>query len=238
MLQRLRGDGQEIDDWYGKVIGALLGAFVGRGWFGALSASSRSPVRSCARRPRGRPAGADAQVLSAAFFRATFQVMGHVAKADGRVSEQEIAAARAVMRRFSLGEARCAARDRALHRGKRPDFPLETTLHELRRLCGRRADLCRDVRADPARGGAAGRRARRRCRDRCSQRDRARRSASPRYEFALDGGDAAHAAQVVRVGAERAVRRRRTSAHRRGVRGARRGGSRRPTPRSRRPIAG
>ena len=87
--------------------------------------------------------GASPEVLSAAFFRATFQVMGQVAKSDGRVSEQEIEAARQAMRRFSLGEADVRRAIAYFTEGKRADFALRETLEELRGLIGRRGDLRR-----------------------------------------------------------------------------------------------
>jgi DnaJ like chaperone protein len=67
--------------------------------------------------------------------------MGHVAKSDGRVSEQEIDAARDAMARLQLGEA---DRRRAIEfftEGKRADFPLEATLSRLGRLAGAQRDL-------------------------------------------------------------------------------------------------
>jgi DnaJ like chaperone protein len=91
----------------------------------------------------GRAATGGARALSHVFFRATFQVMGHVAKADGRVTTQEIDAARAVMRRFSLGQADV---DRAIEYftdGKRADFPLESVLAELNASAAGRGDLRR-----------------------------------------------------------------------------------------------
>ncbi|MCK7580858.1 MAG: hypothetical protein MZV65_38060 [Chromatiales bacterium] len=60
---------------------------------------------------------------SRVFFRATFQVMGHVAKADGRVTEQEIDAARDAMRRFSLSDADVRRGDRPVHRGQVARLP-------------------------------------------------------------------------------------------------------------------
>lgn len=128
--------------WYGKVLGALIGAIIGRGWIGALIGfliGHQFDRRAAA----GRLGGAAPLVLSAAFFRATFLVMGHVAKADGRVSEQEIEAARAAMRRFSLGEVDVRRAIAFFTEGKRPEFALRETLEELRRLIGRRADLRR-----------------------------------------------------------------------------------------------
>ncbi len=131
--------------WYGKLIGALLGAIVGRGWIGAIDRlPDRSPVRSCRVGHAGNCGGADPQVLSAAFFRATFQVMGHVAKSDGRVTEQEIEAAREAMRRFSLSDARCPARRSSSSPTASARISRSTRRStELRRLSGRRADLCR-----------------------------------------------------------------------------------------------
>ena len=41
------------------------------------------------------------------FTRALFQVMGFVAKSDGRVSEDEIRAARALMHRLGMGSPMC-----------------------------------------------------------------------------------------------------------------------------------
>jgi DnaJ like chaperone protein len=142
MLQAPPATVKESMGWYGKVLGALFGAMVGRGWIGAVIGFLIGHLydRQVAAGQLGR---ADPQVLSAAFFRATFQVMGQVAKSDGRVSEQEIEAARAAMRRFSLGEADVRRAIAYFTDGKRLDFALRETLEELRRLIGRRGDLRR-----------------------------------------------------------------------------------------------
>ena len=129
--------------WYGKLFGALIGAIVGRGWLGALIGFliGHQLDRQAA---AGRLGGTDPHVLSAAFFRATFQVMGQVAKSDGRVSEQEIEAARATMRRFSLGEADGPARDRASSpRASAPTSRCGRRSRNCAGLIGRRGDLRR-----------------------------------------------------------------------------------------------
>jgi DnaJ like chaperone protein len=142
MLQARPATVKESMIWYGKLLGALLGAIIGRGWLGALVGFliGHQLDRQAA---ASQLQGADPQVLRAAFFRTTFQVMGHVAKSDGRVSEQEIEAARAAMRRFSLGEADVHRAIAYFTEGKRPDFALREALEELRRLIGRRGDLRR-----------------------------------------------------------------------------------------------
>jgi DnaJ like chaperone protein len=80
----------------------------------------------------------DRQLL---FFESTFLVMGHLAKADGRVSEAEINAARDVMRRMRLGERETRLAIDLFARGKRPDFPVDEQVRRLRRHCGDHPEL-------------------------------------------------------------------------------------------------
>jgi DnaJ like chaperone protein len=145
---------KEAMGWYGKLIGAALGAIIGRGLLGAIVGFVighlyDSRVAADRRqRPGPRPGGTVPPAdLQAAFFRATFQVMGHVAKADGRVTEQEIDAARDAMRRFSLGEREMRRAIELYTEGKASDFPLEDSLATLRAGTAGREDLRRLRRA-------------------------------------------------------------------------------------------
>lgn len=148
-----------LQGWYGKILGAFFGYLVGRGLLGAIvglvighqfdRVTNRS--RTAAELGRGsRPSGAGtaggtpgsgADELRRVFFATTFQVMGHVAKSDGRVSEQEIDAARDAMARLQLGEADRRRAVEYFTDGKRADFPLEATLERLGRLSGGQRDL-------------------------------------------------------------------------------------------------
>lgn len=78
-----------------------------------------------------------------AFFTATFSVMGHVAKCDGRVSEAEIEAARGVMARMALSEPLRQAAIRLYNQGKQPDFPLDAAIEQFRTECRHRHSLFR-----------------------------------------------------------------------------------------------
>jgi DnaJ like chaperone protein len=81
--------------------------------------------------------------IQAAFFTTTFSVMGHIAKADGRVSEREIRAAEAVMAHMNLSREQRDAAIRLFNEGKRINFPLRDVLAQFRQECGRRRDLFR-----------------------------------------------------------------------------------------------
>jgi DnaJ like chaperone protein len=77
----------------------------------------------------------------AIFFYTTFAVMGHVAKAKGRVSEDDIAFAQAYMDKWQLNsQLRQQARD-AFREGKMAGFPLKQQLDKLVKSCQNRRDL-------------------------------------------------------------------------------------------------
>lgn len=125
--------------WYGKAIGALIGYFLTRHPFGILVGVIIGHYFDMQSMQRG----GSPQAIPEAFFRTTFQVMGHVAKADGRVSEEEIRAARAVMAQFRLGEVDVRRAIDFFTEGKATDFPLQATLAQLQQMLADRADLRR-----------------------------------------------------------------------------------------------
>jgi DnaJ like chaperone protein len=114
----------------GGPLGALLGAALGHSFdrgLKQLSVESLGP--------------ADTERIQTAFFTATFSVMGHLAKVDGRVTEVEIAAARGIMARMQLNEDQRQAAIRLFQEGKQSDFPLDQVLEQFRRECHRRLNL-------------------------------------------------------------------------------------------------
>ena len=77
--------------------------------------------------------------LSDEFVRALFGCMGHLAKSDGRVSEDEIRAARLIMHRLGLSPAGVRRAIGWFDDGKRPGYPLVQTVREVRRVSARSA---------------------------------------------------------------------------------------------------
>ncbi len=75
--------------------------------------------------------------VSDEFVRALFGCMGHLAKSDGRVSEDEIRAARLIMHRLGLSPAQVRRAIGWFDDGKKPGFPLVQTVREVRRVSGR-----------------------------------------------------------------------------------------------------
>ncbi len=118
--------------WNGKIIGAAIGSI-----FGPVGAVLGAIVghqfdTGAANLSVGSVGGA-ARVQEL-YFPALFRVMGHVAKADGRVSEREIAAARAMMAALRLDGQQMAAAINYFGEGKAPDFVVDAALAPLQSL--------------------------------------------------------------------------------------------------------
>src|SRR5262249_49088091 len=111
-------------------IGAALGVLVGH----QFDENSAAPEPLAAE---------DLAAIGERFFRATFRVMGYLAKADGRVSESEISAARAVMSELRLSDAKVREAIHCLTAGKQPGFGVAAELAGLRHACSGRPDLLR-----------------------------------------------------------------------------------------------
>jgi DnaJ like chaperone protein len=110
---------------WGAVVGAIIGQMLDQsGVFGVVSSGSAASAS-----------------VSVVFFRTTFELMGHVAKSDGRVSEAEIDAARRLMQELRLGPAEIAAAIDCFRTGKSPSYDASFGVEQLREACGMRHDL-------------------------------------------------------------------------------------------------
>lgn len=77
------------------------------------------------------------------FMQTTFAVLGHIAKAKGRVTENDIQLARNLMASMRLDDAHQQLAQQAFTLGKEADFPLRQVIKEFREACGQRNDLLR-----------------------------------------------------------------------------------------------
>lgn len=127
--------------YWGKIIGTLAGLATLKPWFAVLGlVLGHQFDRGFADRYRNfERQGEDLGRVSDDFVRALFQTLGHLAKVDGRVSEDEIRAARMVMHRLGLSPANVRRAIGWFEDGKRPGFPLLQTIREARRVSARSA---------------------------------------------------------------------------------------------------
>ncbi|MGA0703969.1 MAG: co-chaperone DjlA [Steroidobacteraceae bacterium] len=134
--------------WTGKVVGSLLGMATGLGAVGAavgVVIGHGVDERRAAGRARRKLAeqAPDPVAIQQVFFRSTFEVMGHVARSRGRITEQNIAAAKEIFRQFGLDRQAMRYAIDCFRVGKQPGYPLRRALAELRHTCDGRRDLLR-----------------------------------------------------------------------------------------------
>jgi DnaJ like chaperone protein len=132
--------------WLGKVVGGAFGFVMGGPLGAALGAALGHQFDQGGPEIRFETLGAspeETEVVRRAFFMGTFQVMGFVAKADGRVSESEIAVARHIMDRMQLTEDLKLLAMRLFNEGKDDRFGVASAIEEFRACCSLHAHLPR-----------------------------------------------------------------------------------------------
>lgn len=138
-----RGRSPLAKAWQGKAIGATLGIFAG-GPVGALiGAFVGHWFDQESDRNDATPAKATPEQIQDVFLRTAFQTMGCIAKADGRVSEEDIRAARALMKELQLNDEQVQLAIDCFTAGKAREFPLSDALERLSAVCRGRPDLKR-----------------------------------------------------------------------------------------------
>ena len=116
---------------FGGPLGALLGAALGRNFDRGIKLTDEQGTFGAGQQER----------VQAAFFTATFSVMGHIAKADGKVTPEEISATESIMGRMQLNAQQRKAAIKLFNEGKKDGFPLHDVLQQFRQECMRRRNL-------------------------------------------------------------------------------------------------
>jgi DnaJ like chaperone protein len=120
----------------GKIIGALVGLWLFRHPFGIVLGGLIGHLWDIgALRPLSM------QRARGSFIGPLFALAGAIAKSDGRVSEQEIAATENLMTRMQMSPDQRASAIEQFSAGKQAGFAVDQTIAELRAWAGGRRDL-------------------------------------------------------------------------------------------------
>lgn len=128
---------------WGKILGFLFGFMLSKNIFGALLGAwlghrFDQGVGLNFNNLGGSKSDTDRQAV---FFYSTFSVMGYIAKANGRVTQHEIAFAKAYMDKLGLKDELRQQAQEAFRDGKTTGFPLAERLAKLKSAVGHRHDL-------------------------------------------------------------------------------------------------
>lgn len=127
--------------WLGKAVGAALGLAVA-GPIGSLFGVLIGHQFDQGMQGK-RSVGGSSATTQRIFFDATFEIMGHLAKVDGRVTEEEIRVARRIMHGMRLTPEQVKLAIDRFTAGKSARYPLADKLDQLGQHLGRRRDLTR-----------------------------------------------------------------------------------------------
>ena len=126
--------GYFVYGWFGAILGFFIGGFVAWKLQGGLAgyiarASGLGNTR------------AQRTARQALFLKTVFTLMGKLAKADGRISEQEIAHIEKFFKQLGLTSEHRAEAIKLFKLGSEPDFSIDPLLEEFNRECGQSAAL-------------------------------------------------------------------------------------------------
>lgn len=127
-------------NWWGKIIGGGFGFMLG-GPLGALLGAAIGHQLDKNLVVSLEVNAGQTQRTQAAFFAAIFSVMGYVAKADGKVSKDEIGMAEQLMTQMRLSAEQRRAAIELFNRGKQPSFDVNAVLQQFRSECHRQRNL-------------------------------------------------------------------------------------------------
>ena len=130
--------------YWGKVVGTVAGLATGRPLMALvgliLGHQFDRGFANTFGKIGAKTADGRLEKLSPEFVTVLFQVIGHIAKADGRVTEDEIRAARSLMHRLGLGPAEARRAIGWFEEGKNPAFPVRERVAGLRESAARKPE--------------------------------------------------------------------------------------------------
>lgn len=127
--------GKALGGAFGFMMGGPLGALIGIAFGHNFDKGLGSVMSDSGFKPGQQ------ERVQAAFFTATFSVMGHIAKADGKVTPEEIKMAQDVMTQLGLTPDVRESAKKLFNEGKSADFPLDDVLDQFKKEIHRRSTL-------------------------------------------------------------------------------------------------
>jgi DnaJ like chaperone protein len=125
----------------GKIIGFFIGLAMLNPFTAILGAIIGHYLIDKPRRTASRIPPEQLHIIQERFFTTVFLISGHLAKADGRVSETEIQLTESLMAKMGLSADHKREAIRLFKAGSAAEFNLDLTLAEFRHVCGASANL-------------------------------------------------------------------------------------------------
>lgn len=127
--------------FYGKLVAGLIGLLVGGPIGLVIGVFIGHQFDRGLRRTMEANSPENIARLKARFFETIFLLLGHMAKADGRISQQEIDHTEMIIRQMGLDAGQRQRAIELFKQGAAPDFDVRVTISAFLELCGRQPQL-------------------------------------------------------------------------------------------------
>ena len=127
--------------YWGKIIGFLIGFITRNPWILLIGVFLGHQFdRGLTEKYRSfKKQNKNSFVLPENFVRTLFEIIGHLAKVDGRVTEDEIRSARMIMQRLNLSSSQINRAIYWFNEGKNPEYPFIENIRNLHLVTARDA---------------------------------------------------------------------------------------------------
>jgi DnaJ like chaperone protein len=127
------------------IAGKLIGGFIGFYSYGIIGAIAGIYIGhlfdQALRKFQQHESPETLQAIQSTFFTTTFTLIGYLAKADGRVSEEEIDITQQLMEKMGLTAEHKREAIRLFKIGAAPEFNPDSIIQNFRDICGHRSQL-------------------------------------------------------------------------------------------------
>jgi len=130
-------------NWWGKILGGAFGMMMGGPIGALLGAALGHNLDKGVSQAEGHTGFGRQERAQTMFYAATFSVMGHVCKADGQVTEDEIALAKQIMQQMDMDAEQRKTAIGLFNEGKKASFSLNDVVRQFRQEIGFRPNLLR-----------------------------------------------------------------------------------------------
>ena len=127
--------------FYGKVIAGLIGLLVGGPIGLIVGVFIGHSFDKALRNTFGFASPENIARIKASFFETTFLLLGHLAKADGRISQQEIDHTETIISQMGLDSDHRKRAIELFREGAKPEFMLEPVMSAFSQNCGAQKQL-------------------------------------------------------------------------------------------------
>jgi DnaJ like chaperone protein len=126
---------------FGKILGFIAGFLVGNIFGGVIGAVLGHFFIDRKRQGFSKLSSEQLQLIQQNFFTSVFLLLGHLAKADGRVSDKEIQLTESLMTKMGLTPEHRREAIRLFKQGAADEFDLDSTVVAFKQHCGASPNL-------------------------------------------------------------------------------------------------